>query len=233
VPLGLLGPDLDDWTLWWNLERNAYLGLRARVQSIEALDDGQSRVTAAGRAPADDTIEREVVPRLLRLVERERDDDVVTAALIALGRLDPPDVGWPEALSERIHAACVRHLSAANQEVRETAALALGLIGDDRCISILVGLLAEDAAGRELSGGRVATRTRAFAAFGLGLAGQRVRASEREEANKRQWITTSLVAALEVHDEAAYDVPVAALIALGLRPLPRSTAAPDPALWNT
>ncbi|MEZ6016050.1 MAG: HEAT repeat domain-containing protein [Planctomycetota bacterium] len=245
------GPDLYDWSHWWGLERDAYLELRHRVQSVEAVEAGFSRVRGGRGAPSDVTIETQVIPRLLKLVEEERDDDVVTGALIALGRLDAPRVkdagpaelgqpsepsGWPAALVERIHAAMKAHLRAPSQAVAETAALALGLRGEAVDIDVLVALLADEAEGRALVGQAVPTRTRAFAAFGLGLAGERLAVETRSGALARQRIALALFESIEGSGAASgrgsthhatLDVPVAALIGLGLCPMPLAPVFPD------
>jgi HEAT repeat protein len=220
------GPDLYDWSHWWHLERDAYLDLRSRVQAAPSTPEGQSRTAVAGRAPSELVVETVVVPRLLTLVEGERDDDFVTGALVALARIDAPSTGRAPELATRIRAAISARLAAPNQEIEETAALALGLLGGDEEITLLVALLADDNTGRRLTGGAVPTRTRAFAAFGLGLAGHASRGDDRAIALRRQRAALALVEVLESGTHAGLDVPVAALIALGLCPLSASPTLP-------
>ena len=65
------------------------------------------------------------------------------------------------------------YLKRKDQEIRETAALAMGISGDPKALPILEGLLRDTRQGRiDLQRSEVGDRTRAFAAqFGAALAG--------------------------------------------------------------
>ncbi|MCR9247047.1 MAG: HEAT repeat domain-containing protein [bacterium] len=122
-------------------------------------------------APSAGQITSEIQPALKRALDDtlERDFDIISSSLIALAKIgkDHKDFRLVDVFRER--------LDASNQEIRETAAIALGIAGPTSRASaqldLLVSLLRDDEAGRKASGDRaVNERTRAFAAFGLGLA---------------------------------------------------------------
>lgn len=224
--------DLTSWTSWWGFRRDPFLDLKSAIYtarpqtqggSYPAEAEGESQPPSLRPDPL--AIRSEVVPALLELLESERSKDIRTACLIALAKIGDDPEGEPE-ISRRI-AAC---LADKNQEVAETAALALGILADDRAVPELGHLLADDETGRKLVGERgVPERTRAFSAYGLGLSGAR---TAREEV--RSFVVSRLSAALARGQFAARDVPVACALALGLvrlRPgaLPERDQAPAPA----
>jgi len=110
------------------------------------------------------------------------------------------------------------------QEISETAAVALGILANEGSIGTLADLLGDTSRGRRLvSSHRVSNRTRAFAAYGLGLIGYRTTSSEA-----RHRIVHLLVQALGSNDTSTDDLGVACVIALGLVPVPAFMPA-DPA----
>jgi hypothetical protein len=66
-------------------------------------------------------------------------------------------------------------LKSKSQELAETAICALGILGNERSSLRLGDVLLDTRAGRELVGAAtgVSTRSRAFAAFGMGILGDR------------------------------------------------------------
>jgi HEAT repeat protein len=119
-----------------------------------------------------------------------------------------------------------------NQEIAETAALALGILRSEESLPIIEALLSESARGKELVGGRaVSERTRAFAAYGLGLIG-----TSAKNNRARQVVARALCASLP-HSESSTeraapvaDVEVAAVIALSIDRLDADrSASPAPA----
>jgi HEAT repeat protein len=102
-----------------------------------------------------------------------------------------------------------------NQEVAETAAVALGILASPRSIESLAALLQGSDEGRALVGrSSVHYRTRAFAAYGLGLIGAR-----NPDQGTGERIAVILKHALERDDTASADLKVACVNALGLVPL--------------
>src|SRR6185436_3647825 len=100
-----------------------------------------------------------------------------------------------------------RFLADRNQEIAETAALALGILASPKSIEDLAALLLDDDAGRALVGrSSVHYRTRAFAAYGLGLIGAR-----NPDAITGERIVVLLHHALETDDTATADLKVACI----------------------
>ena len=171
-----LQPDARTWQTWWEFNKQPYLRSRVRGERkpLTGSDDfylGQRQPRAIVdvlAVTADDRSNR-IVPALHRLIEAERNRDVQSACLIALGKLgvDGPGIDLDAVISSRIRRG--------DQEVRESAVLALGIAGRRRSFDVLSSLLRDDRAGRRLADrSRVRKRTRAFAAYGLGLLARRI-----------------------------------------------------------
>ena len=211
------GPDLSQWEFWWGFNKEPYLDLRSKIHAgapITGSDDyflGKNEQDQAKDMlrPTEAMIRGEVVPALRRVLAEESDNDMLTAAMIALAKIG--DVASEDGSSEFV-ALLVPHLSSGSQEVSETATIALGILGDERSLPMLVALMNDEGPGRKAVGGKeVPNRTRAFAAYGLGLIGHRAPANE-----VRQDIAELLVEVLERPDFAQHDIKVAAMNALGL-----------------
>ncbi len=158
-----------NWQLWWEHNKEDllrpreddgpnsgsdefYLGVRRGVVPRASLAPGDSERMAAANA-------------LHAALVASTDRDTTTACMVGLAKigLDLPTRRLSELFSVR--------LSAPNQEVRETAALALGIAGRQDAFATLAALLRGDEEGRKLAGGKeeVPDRTRTFAAWSLGL----------------------------------------------------------------
>lgn len=213
---GALGDDLGRWEYWWEFGKDPWLRLREAV-----LDAGggkpedtpfRPRLSLPLRdiaRPSD--ADRDAVASTLATMLRATDDrDIASGCLVALAKIgrDGRDFTVRESL--------VPFLQSGNQELRETAALALGIAGrlDRETVELLGDLVRDAAAGRAASGGSaVNERTRAFAAFGSGLLLQRAR--EPAVALRLLAPLHDVLAAPAAHGR---DVKVAAIEALGLLP---------------
>ena len=219
TPGGADGVDLAAWTLWWRHNQAPFLNLKAHVRGFGNLTGSDGWFLGQGQKAQDLSlrptvvqVRERIVPALLRVLEEERDDSLRSGALVALGKIGPDGSG---ADAERFEAICLELLRDASQEVRETAALSLGILGSGRAVPYLAHLLWDSKSGQERVGAReVDYRTRAFAAYGLGQIGAR---SELE--SERAAIVSILVRGLELDDTRAQDVEVACVLALGLVPL--------------
>lgn len=205
-----LGGGFSHWEVWWTYNREPFLELKANlpVGALTGSDDfflGQGEVEAdAGLAPSAAQLADRVVPALLHALETERSDDVQSAALIALAKIGRGPVR--EALRP--------YLASSSQELAETAAIALGILGSEASAILLSDLLLDTPAGRNaVERESVRQRTRAYAAYGLGLIGRR---SQRPEV--RAFVISKLRAGLAVRAAALRDVEVACVLALGLVP---------------
>ncbi len=207
--------DLTAWQMWWGFNREPYLELRRVLAQGSAVSTAGARVhDRAG----DDEMRRSVVPALLRVLEVERNPDIVTAALLAVAKIGPR---LDRDLARRASQQIQDRLSDANQEVAETAALALGILALPDDLPLLADLMADGPLARERRGrDSVPTRSRAFAAYALGVSGSR-----HENPDLRRWIVHHLARGIEQPVGASRDVHVACLIAMGLVPLPNAGAA--------
>jgi HEAT repeat protein len=223
-------PELDSWASWWGYNKDAYLDLRAHLFDALPTTNSDGFFLTPGRGnrtretyrPTDEQIRTRVVPALRRALAEESSNDIVTSALIALAK-----IGEPRGEDGRsgIEELLVRFLPDKNQEVSETATVALGILAQPTSIPILASLLEDSAAGRALVGAHeVPARTRAFAAYGLGLVGARA-AAEPE----RRAVVEALVAAMRSDERRSGDVGVASVLALGLVPLEPLAAAENEA----
>ena len=204
------------------MNQGLYLDLSKRWQlppttggdSLE-LGAGTTEATHRSRQPRTESIRERITPALVKALD-SGGNHLTTGALIALAKIG--DRAMP---TEELVELFLPSLASANQEVAETAALALGMLESPSAVPALLALLADDEVGRELvDRGGVPERTRAFAAFGLGLAGR-----AQEELGLRRKILLGLTESLEGVDFSTEEVPVACVSAIGLLPL---KARPSP-----
>jgi len=152
-----------------------------------------------------------VIPTLLKILNSDDATSVISSATMSLAKIGSDSCGdQAGAVEEALRAL----LDEGNQEISETAALALGLFGRAESATVLVELLSDSKAGRKLvGGGAVATRTRAFAAYGLGQLSRRT-----PRAEIASFVTSALVAVVD-GDDTPDEVSLAAFNALSVVPL--------------
>jgi HEAT repeat protein len=214
------GPDLTAWTFWWEFNKEPYLNLKAMIHAGGTqtgsdgwwLGQGTKNDAKDSMRPSEEQIRQKVVPALLRALETESNNDILTGCMVALAKIgDEKD----ESGSSKFVEAIKPHLKSKVQEIAETAAVALGILANEDSAPDLVGLMRDNAVGRGLvGGGEVSLRTRAFAAYGLALLGART-----QKEGKRSEIIENLVDVLENDQSSMRDIKVACLISIGLVPL--------------
>lgn len=183
-----------------------------------------------GLAPTDAQKRGLILPALQRALADSTNPDLVTACLIALGK-----VGMDHRDSQLV-PLLAGYLDDNRQDVRETAALALGISQMPGALPVLRDLVADNAAGRRRMGrGEVDDRTRAFAAYGIGiLASASASASASDSAGD-----DAKVAACQVLGDvlaevtAKQDVKIAAVNALGVLEFDVQKAEQKRLLWRT
>ncbi len=210
-------PDRTQWSFWWEFNKELYLSLKARIQSAPIvtgtdaffLGHGAKGQGKNGHRPTQKQIRESVVPVLLQTLEKETNNDIITGCLIALAKIgDAPG----ETSTSEFEKVISPFLADKNQEISETAAVALGILANPASIPTLVSLLRDSRVGRALVGRpEVSYRTRAFAAYGLGLIGS---AANREE--DRVIIVQALRQTLEDDSTRTRDLAVSCVIAIGL-----------------
>jgi hypothetical protein len=213
-------PDLTTWEFWWGFNKDQYLNLKAHIHSGGVSTDGDDFFSSQGSKdkakntlkPSEETIRAMVVPMLKDVLANERHNDIVTGAMVALGKIG--DVTTEDGKSE-FELIISKFLADPSQEIAETAAVALGILANDASVAKLKDLALDTTNGRKLVGStEVRYRTRAFATYGLGLIGAR---SGRNDV--RQDIARILIELILSPDSSTRDIKVAAVVALGLTPI--------------
>jgi len=210
---------LNSWQTWWHYNRWAHLDVDSSLVADSGsagffLGHGEKAQKAPLLRATQNQIRDVVQPALIRALARGGQSDFEIYALHALAKIR--GVPLPEGAPD--FAVVVRpYLRSANQFVSEKATLALGIRGEEAFLPWLSAILADAPEGRDLVGrSLVGDRLRAYAAYGLGLLGERAR-----EASVRVGVYDALMSALPGERE---EVQAACLLALGLVPMPNGEA---------
>lgn len=168
------GDGYEQWEFWWEYNKDRYLDLRARLGDHQVETGTSGFLTGAGtrislspaRRPTLDDVERRVVP-VLRSLLGESSDEIVDSAVLALGRSVRAEA------AQLVLADVEAALASAGSTVRQSAVLALGVLGSQRSIPLLLAILRDAPEGRRALGQNNAIQglPRAFAAIALGLIG--------------------------------------------------------------
>ncbi len=220
-----LTEDLTGWQYWWEFNKDAYLMLKDAIAARQPVSGGAEYWLGPTRkvdgndtmAPTEPMKCEVILPALQRAIDAGDDHDIVSACMVAMAKIgrERPDCRLFEVFAPRLQSR--------SQELRETAALALGLAGipDERSFAALIDLVADSAAGRALSAqAEVNDRTRSFAAYGLGLL---ARTTARPEDQERAF--AALQPLLADQQGSSRNRQVAAIEAIGLLRPDTTTAA--------
>ncbi len=163
------------WQAWWETNKEPYLrsetaGANRPVTGSDDFFLGRRRqpVVPDSFAATPDDRRDKIVPALVALLEAERNRDIQSAGLVALGKvgLDAPGIDLQQVLTARIPRD--------DQEVRETAVLALGIAGRKASVPMLISLARDDKEGRKLVADiEVGPRVRTFAVYALAVLARR------------------------------------------------------------
>ncbi len=221
-----LDDDLTRWEFWWEFNKDPFIRLKDAIQSggpQTGSDDfylGSTRKSEAKDSlkPTDEQIQGEILPALKKAIDDtlERDFDIISSCMVAMAKIGTNHTDF------KLIDVFTPRLKANNQEIRETAALSIGIaaIAGEQEIDLLVGLALDNQAGRKACESEVQERTRAFATYGLGLAAYKTSSVE---------IKTKVFTALKhlVTDDSvsSRNIKVAALQSLSLLNLGSSTDA--------
>jgi HEAT repeat protein len=226
--------DLTTWQYWWHFNKAPFLRLKERLYSAGPpttgselfLGYGKSQIAPVDLRPNEADLRDRIRPALARALEEASSDAIVSSALIALARIGDEPGGAGRGLSP-LAQLFREHLAAPSQEVQETAALALGILANERNVFLLAKLLEDDLDALRKLGvdlrGSVPQRTRAFACYALGLIGCEASVPARAE------IVRILAERLEAEgrEAARSDLAVACITSLGIVALPwRADAQP-------
>ncbi len=191
------------WEFWWGYNREPFLNLReslAKREQISGSADwllGSNKKEDASEAqrPTMKAIKDRVIPTLTNAL-KDSFFDVRAAAVIALGK-----AGDKEQLPSIIEV-----LGDSHRQVSESAALAIGILGEPDGLDVLRALLRDNKEGKQLvkRPQGVPFRTRAFAAVGIGLIGD------------KSGIPDLLWACDPKRKESNMDIPICAIVGLGI-----------------
>ena len=220
--------DLTKWQYWWALNQPPYLQIKSHVNAggpVTGSDEyklgkGSNDNTRDALRVSASTVQIVIIPRLLDALRTESSNDIQSSCMIALAKIgDPGGPAGGSLLAREVQREIAKRLVSPCQELSETAAVALGISGRAENIALLTAVLENDLARlrsfdlptRE----EVSVRTRAFAAYGLGLIGYRAGEYDRLVINA----TLRKLLEGEGQSMAQRDVPAACLTAIGLTPL--------------
>jgi HEAT repeat protein len=210
------GPDSSTWQSWWRFNHAPYLALKSRVAHYESTS---GFVCGSGGAEfyhcTQAILEERIVPSLLHALRSSPSTDVASACLGALARIEyAPDA------RNRMAAEILRWLSSDVPLIQESATVALGVLGEEASVPVLVSLLEDDSRALLARGirlhGQITTRVRALAGFALGLIGRQATQAGR------QVIVQALIRGFDAvpNETAERDIPVACITSIGLTALP-------------
>jgi HEAT repeat protein len=168
--------DLTSWDFWWEFNKDPFIRLKDAVQSggpQTGSDDfflGPTRRSEAKDSlkPTEEQIKNEILPALKKAIDATEQRDITSSCMVAMAKIGinhPPEFDLIDVFTPR--------LKKPDQEIRETAALAIGIAAiasdEKKEMPLLIALALDKGIGREMAGGSVDDRTRSFATYGLGL----------------------------------------------------------------
>ncbi|MCB9831177.1 MAG: HEAT repeat domain-containing protein [Planctomycetes bacterium] len=196
------------WAAWWFFNDDKYLNLKAKIRSEENETDNADLF--AGNAFGGDEVTkvnakmiREQVNPILKLALKDPFFDTRAAALIALGK-----AGMPESLADLKTLMNDEH-----KQVRESSFLAMGILGNKEAIPTLVATMNDTTEARKWvdQTNGIDTRTRAFAALGIGLIGAR-----ENDLSDTQAVSALVDMMNAKENEKQRDLQIAPIVALGI-----------------
>jgi HEAT repeat protein len=183
------------------------------------LGRGERAQSRDWRRPTPNDVTEQIVPALLTVLAESESPELRIGCLLALGRLG--DL-YDARTAESVHAALLAELSDGQSEVRAVAALSLGLMEDPSGLDLLVEVLGDTPAARELTGQEILPRTRAFASLGLALGTRDL--SDAARLRYGRALEQQLASLMRAgNSEAA----ASAVIAIGLCPQPFAPVSPE------
>ncbi|MAG56257.1 MAG: hypothetical protein CMJ83_08205 [Planctomycetes bacterium] len=161
-----------NWDWWWDLNEERFLNLKSKVRQQAAASENKDKFLG-GVDDGDDIalvsqkLTRNSILPALKLALKDSYYDARAGAVIALGK-----VGKGEELIDNIKGL----LSDKDKVVRESACLALGILGSKGAVTDLFEVVRNTRKGKKLVGvgtRDILNRTRAFATVAIGLIGTR------------------------------------------------------------
>jgi len=157
--------------------------------------------------PTTEDILNVILPALKKAIDSTDQRDINSSCMIAMAKIgqNHPEFALKDVFTPR--------LAKNDQEIRETAALSLGIaaIAEEDEMTMLTDLALDKGVGRKATGGSVNNRTRAFALYGLGLTAHK---TTNVEIKKRAF--AALKAVLEDTQDRDRNIKVAAINGMGI-----------------
>lgn len=203
----------EDWTFWWEFNKDRYLNIKRHIhKNTPTTAEEDFDLDILGKKNAKITIDKNIVktkifPILIQVLEDPtRSPDEYSSALVALGKIGYEDINVDLSIK-----AITNFLSNKNQEVAETAALSLGILGLGKSLDILTNIALDTPEGKRLTQStQVPIRTRAFAAYGIGIIASKSIQKVKDDA------TNVLLTLLHSDHTASNDCKVAAIQGLSI-----------------
>ncbi|MFT5286392.1 MAG: HEAT repeat protein [Planctomycetota bacterium] len=226
IPVEEEGEATHDWYWWWYFNKDAYLELRKAIFESAPKTGGREFFIGNGvkTREVDPTkltayeLRVLIVPSILKVLVEEdeqiegQSDDLILASLMALSK-----IGQPGELSdgEPFDIVIGRFLDHTKGTIRDRAVVALGILGYEESVPLLIDLLKNSPAGRRIvDRAEVPRSMRAYAAFALAMIG-----SQSEDLEIRREIIAELADILVGPKFATRDIKAACMIAMGHLPL--------------
>ena len=171
---GDVGPDLSRWQFWWEFNKDPFINLKDAVHATQTVTGSDEFFMGASKAadtkdtmkPSETEILNTVLPALKRALESTQQRDITSSCMVAMAKIGKDN----EAREVKILNLFAPHLKSGDQEIRETAALAMGISAMPAAIDNLIALAKDLPEGRKLCDrSEVDDRTRSFACYSLGL----------------------------------------------------------------
>jgi len=168
-----IGDDLTRWEFWWEFNKDPFIRLKDAIHTDGVTSGSDDFFMGTGRRrdarntlkPTDRDILETILPKLKEAMEVTDQRDINSSCLIAMGKIGK-NKGEEINILEIMKAKLVER----DQEIRETAALAMGISQMTAAVDDLAHLVGDSPKGRELvDRSDVDDRTRTFSAYALGL----------------------------------------------------------------
>ncbi len=215
----------DRWELWWQHNQDPFLVLRARSgRGPQSGADGF--LSGMGRREADvtytrptiDEVREQILPAFTSVLG-EDEAEIVDSAILAIGRVAS------EAEAIRVFDQVRAQLRSPHPTVRQSAILALGILGHRAGMPILWEIMNDTRHGRAQVGttGSIQSVDRAFAALSLGfvcgpqMTPQLVKLIERLKHDDVEVVAGAVLSLGMVKESAAQTVPFLASLLADVR----------------
>ncbi|MEC7584535.1 MAG: HEAT repeat domain-containing protein [Planctomycetota bacterium] len=169
-----LSDDLSRWEFWWEFNKDPYIRLKDAIHANTVVSGSDEFFLGATKrvasrdslAPSEEDKLNVILPSLKKAIDSTDQHDINSSCMVAMAKIgrDHPDFKLVEVFEPR--------LSKNSQEIRETAALALGIaaLPEARSLDMLISLAGDTDLARKASDQpEINDRTRSFACYGLGL----------------------------------------------------------------